>query len=169
MKRAAESSGKKLLLFACVFLVAVGLDQLLKYLVVSRMSPGESARLIPGVLKITYSTNTGAAFGLFKGSGQLIFLAALVVLVLAGGWFLYARHRMDTWAFVAMGLVLGGAVGNLIDRVFRGRVVDFLDLGWWPVFNVADIAIVAGVIIFAVGTVLELRADGDKAGGGGGE
>lgn len=69
---------------------------------------------------------------------------------------------MGAWAFAGLGLIIGGAVGNLVDRLFRGRVVDFIDFSWWPVFNLADIAIVAGVIIILLGYARELwRAEGE--------
>ncbi|MBU4194047.1 MAG: signal peptidase II [Actinobacteria bacterium] len=138
---------------------ALVIDQFLKVLVVALMEPGQSVTVIPGVLSITYSTNTGAAFGILKGKGQLLFLAVLAVVVLTVAWFYYTRHREGVWSFIALGLVIGGALGNITDRLFRGKVIDFLDLGWWPVFNFADVAIVAGVIIFVAGTALELMRE----------
>lgn len=138
---------------ACVLLA----DQLSKSLVVAFVSPGESVRLIPGVLSITHVRNTGAAFGIMSGSGMVLFWIAVAVVVLTIFWFYRVRSEKNTWSFVALGLITGGALGNLVDRLFRGRVVDFLDIGWWPVFNVADIAIVTGVIILVITIFLEFR------------
>ncbi|MBU4173648.1 MAG: signal peptidase II [Actinobacteria bacterium] len=153
------SSKRNTILFLVIAAGALAVDQLLKLLVVMLMEPGQSVTVIPGVLDITYSTNTGAAFGILKGSGQVLFLVALVVVVLTVAWFYYTRHQEGTWSFIALGMVIGGALGNLADRLLRGKVTDFLDLGWWPVFNFADVVIVTGVIIFVVGTALELMKE----------
>jgi len=152
-------SKRNTILFLVIAAVVLALDQLLKLLVVLLMEPGQSVTVIPGVLDITYSTNTGAAFGIMKGSGQVLFLVAMVVVVLTVAWFYYTRHQEGAWSFIALGMVIGGALGNLVDRLFRGKVIDFIDLGWWPVFNLADVAIVTGVIIFVVGTALELMKE----------
>jgi len=161
MKRSTTNG----LIFILVAAAAILLDQVAKAFVVAYVEPGRSITLIPHVLSLTHSTNSGAAFGLFKGSGQIVFLAALVVVVLTFAWFFAFRKKQSLWSFVGLGLIIGGALGNLIDRVARHnhQVVDFFDLGWWPVFNVADIAIVAGVIIVVVVTALELwREDAVK-------
>jgi len=150
------------LVFVLAAALAILLDQVSKALVVAFMEPGTSTTLIPHVLSITPSTNTGAAFGILRGSGQLVFLAAIVITGLAFAWFFAFRGKRSLWTFVGLGLLIGGALGNLIDRIFRHKVVDFFDLGWWPVFNVADVAIVAGVIIIVVVTALEIwREDAD--------
>ena len=161
MKRSTTNG----LIFILVAAAAILLDQVAKAFVVAYVEPWRSITLIPHVLSLTHSTNSGAAFGLFKGSGQIVFLAALVVVVLTFAWFFAFRKKQSLWSFVGLGLIIGGALGNLIDRVARHnhQVVDFFDLGWWPVFNVADIAIVAGVIIVVVVTALELwREDAVK-------
>ena len=157
----SKRSGRNTLIFALTALFTVALDQASKAIVVATVEPGDAITMIPRVLWITHSTNTGAAFGLLRGSGQIVFLAALVVVVVMLAWFFYTREHMGAWSFFGLGLIIGGAVGNLADRVFRGKVVDFFDLHWWPVFNVADIAIVAGVIIVLAGYARELwRAEG---------
>lgn len=137
-------------IFTVVAGLSILLDQASKAVIVAAMEPGRTVTVIPGLLSITHSSNTGAAFGLLRGSGQVVFLAALVIVVLIAAWFFYTREQMGAWSFVGLGLVIGGAAGNLADRVFRGKVIDFMDLGWWPVFNLADIAIVAGVIIVVI-------------------
>ncbi len=145
MKRAPAATN--ILVFALTAAGGVAIDQGAKALVAWRMQPGGTVTLIPHVVSLTYSTNSGGAFGLLKGSGQIVFLAALTIVVLALAWVFWSRGRAGVLSFVGLGLIIGGALGNLIDRVFRGQVLDFIDLGWWPVFNVADIAIVAGVLI----------------------
>ena len=154
MKRSRANA----LIFVITAAAAILVDQVAKALVVAYVETGRSITLIPHVLHLTHSTNAGAAFGILKGSGQIVFLAALVVIGLTVAWFFAFRQKMSAGSFVGLGLIIGGALGNLIDRVVRPnhQVVDFLDLGWWPVFNIADIAIVAGVIIVVLVTALEL-------------
>lgn len=121
-------------------------DQAIKLLVVRLMSPGQSIKLIGPVLSLTYTRNTGGAFSLVPGSGGwLVVISLLVVAVLVFWSFLTPIHGRRIG--IGMALTLGGALGNLVDRVLRGWVVDFIDFHIWPVFNVADIAITAGVIL----------------------
>ena len=114
-------------------------------LIRANMSLGQS---IPseGILRLTYVTNTGGAFGLFANHTLPLILTAILAVVVL---FLYYRHLpLENHLFrTALGLQLGGAAGNLIDRLYSGRVTDFIDIGMWPVFNLADSAIVIGVII----------------------
>jgi signal peptidase II len=111
------------------------------------------------VFSFTYTTNTGAAFGLFPDQGALFILIAVGVIIAI---ILYYRHIPEGYylARLALGLQLGGAAGNLIDRVRQGYVVDFIDLNFWPlqnwpVFNIADSAIVVGVVLLAFTMLLE--------------
>jgi len=158
----SNRSGRNTLIFVLAAFSAIVLDQIIKAMIVTFMSPGQTVTLIPHVLQLTYTTNTGAAFGLLRGSGQIVFLAALIIVVLSLAWFFWSRNRMGAWSFVGLGLMIGGAIGNLADRVVRGKVVDFVDFGWWPVFNIADLAIVAGVIIVFIEYARELwRAEGE--------
>lgn len=143
-------------IFALVAALCIILDQVSKAVVVAAIEPGRTVTVVPGLLSITHSTNTGAAFGLLRGSGQVVFLAALVIVVVIMVWFFYSREKMGAGSFVGLALVIGGAAGNLVDRIFRGKVIDFIDLGWWPVFNLADIAIVTGVIIVVISYGREL-------------
>ena len=121
-------------------------DRLTKQLIVARFHPGQSLPLIPSILHLTYVQNTGAAFGLFKGQ-QLLFIVISVAVI---GWISRALlTRPPTAARVtwACGLILGGAAGNLIDRLRLGYVIDFLDRRVWPVFNVGDAAITIGIVL----------------------
>ena len=121
-------------------------DQLTKAAVRSHFQPGQSIPLIPSVLHLTYVQNTGAAFGLFRGHPNLFIV--LSVFIGAGVMLELLRRRPRTWPMdVALSLILGGAMGNLIDRVWFGSVIDFIDLRVWPVFNLADSAITVGVIL----------------------
>lgn len=128
-------------------------DQLSKHLIVATLRHGQS-RSIPGlasVFHLTYVTNTGAAFGLLPSWGDVFVVIAFIVIV---GLVLYYFHLPDgQWLVrVALGFQLGGALGNLVDRLHRGFVVDFIDLNfwpltYWPVFNLADTSIVIGVVV----------------------
>lgn len=117
-------------------------DQITKYLIVHQLMPNQAIPL--GLCDIRHVHNYGAAFGMLQHAGYLFVVIAVVVLT---ALFCY-RHqirRAGTWVVVALALVAGGTVGNLIDRLRLGYVVDFIDFRWWPVFNVADSCICVGV------------------------
>lgn len=125
-------------------LAVVILDQFSKYIVVENMALGESIPIIEEVFHLTYILNPGAAFGMFAHN-RLFFIAIAVVVI---GIIIWARREIlaSPWEVKAgCGLFLGGAIGNLIDRVRQGLVIDFFDFRIWPVFNIADIAICIGV------------------------
>jgi signal peptidase II len=134
-----------------VFLLLAGgvilLDQLTKALALAFLVPGETRPLLPNLFHLTLVENEGIAFGLFQGAEQFLFVlitASIFVLILIG--FRSAPARIKTQA--ALGLILGGAVGNWVDRLRVGAVIDFLDFRIWPVFNLADTAITVGVGLF---------------------
>ncbi len=135
---------EELPLFFSASLVVI-LDQLSKLVIRLNMSPGQS---IPeeGVLRLTYVTNTGGAFGLFANQTFLIALTAAIGAIVILLYYRYPPFH-STLVKTGLGLMLGGAVGNLIDRIRLGCVIDFLNLGGWPVFNLADSAIVIGASI----------------------
>ncbi len=133
--------------------VVLALDLLTKVLVVALLEGREPVALFGGRLLLRVTRNPGAAFSFAEGATVVFTAVALVVVVVI---LRTARNlRSAAWA-LALGLLLGGASGNLVDRLFRapgparGAVVDFLDLGWWPSFNVADSAIVCGGLLAAV-------------------
>jgi signal peptidase II len=133
------------LVFFVIAGLVVVLDQVTKHLVRANLTLGES---VPeeGPLRITYVTNTGAAFGILQG--QTLFLMVTTFFGLAAILLYYLYPPMEHGVLrLALGLQLGGAVGNLADRVRLGKVTDFIDVGPWPAFNVADSSIVVGVAI----------------------
>ena len=121
------------------------IDQLTKAAVIASFRPGESRPVVNGVFHLTYVQNTGSAFGLFRGATPWLVLTSLIV----GAWVVVELRRPAARRFtlttLGWALVLGGAAGNVVDRLRWGYVVDFLDLRVWPVFNVADSAITVGV------------------------
>ncbi|MFY9487277.1 MAG: signal peptidase II [Solirubrobacterales bacterium] len=122
----------------------IAIDQGTKSLAFSAAQEGEEVNFIPAVT-ISQTRNEGIAFGMFSGQPWVVFglmCVALTVLI----WF-YARHRSRPVLWLATGLLLGGAVGNAIDRVRLGYVRDFINLPSWPSFNIADISITIGVMI----------------------
>lgn len=139
-----------------IALVAAGaivvLDQLTKWWVVATL-PGDPIVVIDGFLTLRYVTNSGAAFGMLEGAGSIIALAAVATAVIIA---VAVRNDPGRWESLALGLVGGGAVGNLLDRIFRGdglldgAVVDWFDLDFFPAFNVADSAITVGAILALV-------------------
>jgi signal peptidase II len=132
-------------------MLVFGLDQLTKYWVVQYIPLYESWTFFPALAKLfkfTYITNTGAAFGMFPQLGNMFMIVAIGVIVAI---VMFYRHlpTANFWVRLSLGLQLGGALGNLVDRITRGFVVDFIDIGFWPIFNLADLAIVLGVTILA--------------------
>jgi signal peptidase II len=123
------------------------LDQATKLAVRGSLEPGERRDLILGV-DLTRVTNDGIAFGLFDDADALVLVVTAVALIAVAGWFALAPQRAGLWAGV--GLLVGGAVGNLVDRVDGSGVTDFIDPPLWPAFNVADVAITAGVAALAL-------------------
>ncbi|KAF1085584.1 Lipoprotein signal peptidase [Sporotomaculum syntrophicum] len=146
------------------FIVAVTLllDQCSKYLIISRLLPGESIPVLPPVFYFTYILNPGAAFGILAHRTSLFIFLTLVVITAVFVWQRYLP-REKILLRLASGLVVGGALGNLIDRVRLGRVIDFLDFQVWPVFNLADSSIVIGALLLVIGLwrseKLEQRVD----------
>jgi signal peptidase II len=145
---APASTRQRSLLFLAAALVIV-LDQLSKLLIEAALPLNQTWAPIPALaayFRITHVSNTGIAFGLFPtGSLFFAFMATLVTMAIIA--YNYILPGGQTLFRLALGLQLGGALGNLIDRLRLGHVTDFLDFGPWPVFNVADTSIVAGVVI----------------------
>jgi signal peptidase II len=130
-------------LAALVAAGTVAADQATKAIVRSTVERGEHVDLILGI-DLANVRNRGIAFGLFAGGGALLAIFAVVALGALLVFFVHNRHRRLVW--LPTGLLIGGAAGNLIDRMRDGAVTDFVDLPWWPAFNVADVAITFGVL-----------------------
>ena len=123
----------------------VVLDQVVKFLVTHEMFPGMSIPVIQDVFHITFVLNPGAAFGILAHQRSFFIVMGIVIVILGGLFSPYIRRQCRIFR-CGTALLLGGALGNLIDRVRFGHVIDFFDFRIWPVFNIADIAIVVGTI-----------------------
>lgn len=158
---------KKPLLFLLLSVIILVLDQVTKQAVKASLSPFDVIRVLP-FLNIVYVENTGSAFGLFKSLGNAFFVV-LSVGAAALLLFLLFRDRENRLAY---SLVLGGAAGNLTDRVMYGYVIDFVDVFvsslHWPAFNVADSALTAGIGLMFVSVLLPARKGGAQRAGGDG-
>ena len=140
-----------------LFFSVVAFDQLTKAIVLRTMVPGESIPLLQNFFHLTYVLNPGAAFGIL--SNQRVFLLVTgVVLIAATIYFYPLLKKADGFLRFGTAAILSGAVANLIDRAQTGYVVDFLDFRVWPVFNVADIAIVVGMGLMIYAIIFRLDA-----------
>ena len=139
---------KNIVVFSASLLILF-LDQLTKFLIKKNLQLGESVPAIKNILHITYVTNTGSAFGLFRGFNIfLIFFSVIVVFTIF--YLLWKLKNIERLLQFAFGLLLGGTMGNLADRLIYGAVTDFIDFRIWPVFNVADSAVTVSIFLLIV-------------------
>ncbi len=132
-----------------IAILVIAADFYTKYLVYTRMALHETIELPVKFIQLTYVQNFGGAFGIFQHQ-KLFFIIAAFVAVTCVLYFFEDIKELGKLSFVSASLIFGGAIGNLIDRIRFGYVVDFLDLRWWPVFNVADIALTVGVALLFI-------------------
>jgi signal peptidase II len=152
-------------ILAAVAVAVIGLDVLTKHLVVAHLEHRDPIRLLGGALLLAVSRNSGAAFSFAEGATVLFTAVAVAVIVVI----VRAARRLGSTAWaVSLGLLLGGATGNLLDRIFRapgpgrGAVVDFIDFRVWPVFNLADSAIVCGGLLAVLLSMRGIELDGTR-------
>lgn len=153
----------------CIVAVVVLLDQISKWLVTESMAVGESITVLGSFLRLTYVQNAGAVFGLTLGGKLLHLFLAGTALILVGVM-LWRIPGNERWSITGLSLVLGGAIGNLADRVRFGVVIDFLDFGfgglrWW-VFNLADFSVTTGVITLIAFSFFRREKEAEREGGG---
>ncbi|MFB5266230.1 signal peptidase II [Paenibacillus enshidis] len=156
------------MIYYVVAFIVFLLDQGTKYLIATRMELGETIPVIGSFFQITSHRNQGAAFGILQGQREL-FIVITVVVVIAIIWYLRktVRNGQKLLPF-GLSLVLGGAIGNFLDRAIAGEVVDFARFNFgsytFPIFNIADSAIVVGVAIIILDTLLESRRQKESSG-----
>jgi signal peptidase II len=146
MPQAAERVAGSPLFLAGVGIVTFAVDRLSKLAVQSLIPLGDSRRVAGGLVYIDHTQNTGAAFSVAPSLGNMFLLFAVVAAVVIVYYYRQVP-RAEVWTRLALGMILGGAIGNAVDRVVAGSVTDFIDVRFWPVFNLADSAIVVGVVV----------------------
>ena len=131
-------------------------DRITKIFFSKLLSLGETLPIIRNVFHLTLVHNTGIAFGLFKDQGIVFIIIPIIAVILLIFNIFYYRNNKELSRIYLFGfsLILGGAIGNLIDRIAFGYVIDFIDLRIWPVFNIADSAITVGAVIIAIKCIL---------------
>lgn len=150
-RRLRREAGQRYLLMALIALGVIALDQLVKVIVRATITPGEVIDVLPGI-DFVHTINTGIAFSLFSGStGVIAVLTLVAIAVIAIVLVAYAgQHRLVP---IGGGLLLGGSIGNLIDRISRDGVTDFIAIGPWPPFNIADIGVTLGAILLVLALI----------------
>jgi signal peptidase II len=145
-----------LVVYFLISALLVGLDQWSKYLTVQNISLGETKEFIPGFLSLTHLRNTGAAWSLLEGK-MIFFYVITVIVSVVIIYLLIKNYKKSIWYSVGLSFVLAGAIGNFIDRVRLGYVVDMLQTDF-PIFNVADSTLVVGVICIFIYLILDEKA-----------
>lgn len=135
------------MIFALAFLVFV-LDRITKIMALNLLSGGVSIKVLPGIFHLTLVFNNGTAFGLLRGRNTFFILISTLIICAILLYILKNRAK-DITLSLAAGLILGGALGNLFDRINFASVIDFIDFRVWPVFNVADSCVTAGIFLVA--------------------
>lgn len=132
-------------------------DRLTKYFIINSLEPWQSIKVIPDIFHITLVLNNGAAFGLFRNCAIFftVFSFAAIALIML---IVTRVQRISTPLSISLALILGGAAGNLVDRLKFGLVIDFLDFRIWPVFNIADTAISIGIAILAFTLIFKKKS-----------
>jgi signal peptidase II len=142
---------------AAVVAVVTGLDQLTKHTIADGIRPGRVVHIAPG-LTFVHVRNPGVAFGFLSGGGAAVYVLTFLALAAIAGYLLARPQR--PWLWVPSGMLIGGAISNLIDRVATGAVTDFVKLPHWPAFNLADMSITFGVIALLI--VVEVGRGGRR-------
>jgi signal peptidase II len=153
-------------LYYIIAVIIIGIDQVTKWLIVKNMELGESITVIENFLYITSHRNRGAAWGILQG--QMWFFYIITTIVIIGIIYYIQKYTKENKVMgIALGLMLGGAIGNFIDRLFRKEVVDFINTYIFsydfPIFNVADSALCVGVVLLFIQMLLEGKQEKEKA------
>ncbi len=167
MRKANSPPGTcHILLFFLTALLVLAVDQLAKTWIRANLTLGQSLP-VTDWLKLTYAHNSGSAFGLFPNQSVILTIVSLLGIVLLVVIMLFAYRWLPVlnngWGRFAIGLILGGNMGNVIDRIRLGYVTDFVDFGFWPAFNAADSAIVCGSLIIAYILLTSILAEKQQA------
>lgn len=154
-----------------VAIVVLVLDQITKKIVSGRMEVGDQISVVGDFFKIQLYKNNGASFSMLPNQ-RLLFIAVTIAIVIGIIWYIRKnRSSRRVLSLLGLGLILGGAIGNLVDRALYGEVVDFFKLTFgsyiFPIFNIADIGITIGVVLLLLNTILDVKDQGAEAPGNG--
>ncbi len=153
------NSWLKVVWLAVISIVCVVLDQLTKLLCVKNIALGDSITVIPGVLDLTYIQNRGAAFGSLTGARWVFMIASVVMIALITCYVISNRKTMSYPMVITLSLIVGGGIGNMIDRIALGYVIDFVDVKFLPfwkwIFNVADSFVCVGAFLLVIIFIIE--------------
>lgn len=155
-----------LAVYLIISALIVGIDQWVKYLTISNISLGETKDFIPGILSFTYIRNTGAAWSLLEGKMWFFYIITVIVVAVVI-YVLIKNVNGSKWFTIGLTLVLAGAVGNFVDRLRLGYVVDMFQTDFinFPIFNIADMSLVIGVACIFIYLILEEKAAKDGENG----
>lgn len=144
-------------------IIVILLDQVIKFFIQNRLSFHHQIILIPHFFSIFYVKNTGAAFSILENNTLLLIVISILFLVYID--FYIKKEKLSSLSKISFGIMLGGVCGNLIDRIIRGGVIDYLSFEFFsyqfPIFNLADVAIVVGVLLFIIDGIMEKRREGE--------
>ena len=141
---------KKSLVIVILILIV---DQITKFLIVKNFNIGESYPVIKNFFYLTYITNTGMAFGRLQSYGSILLWFSIIVALAIIGLLIKEKNMPRTYS-LGLSFILGGAFGNIADRLIRGSIVDFFDFRIWPIFNVADSFITVGIVLMLINSIL---------------
>ena len=138
-----------------IIALSIFLDQITKYIAVTDLMPIESHPFLPGLVEFRYTTNPGIAFGMLGGKGWLFIPLSSIAIILVIFALIYYRKKLSPLLSIAMAMIAGGGIGNQIDRIARGEVVDFLNFQFidFPIFNVADCFVTVGCVLAGIAVI----------------
>jgi len=134
------------------------IDQIIKIAVINNIY-NSSITIIKGILNLTYIENTGGAFGIGNNNTLMFIIVNIIVITLIAKFIISKKDEISTYILISLGLIIAGGIGNLIDRIFRGFVVDYIDINpliKYPVFNMADICVVVGCMIIGISLIVDV-------------
>lgn len=139
---------KKHISCTIMIILIVAFDQITKYFASLKLADGSVAKFIPGVVQFKYAENTGMAFSMLSGA-RWVFIALTVVVCVGVFYYLFSNRCKSLWLYWSLGVILSGGIGNLIDRIRFGYVVDFIELTFvnFAIFNIADCAVTCGAVV----------------------
>lgn len=141
------------------------IDQITKYLIRINFQEGETLPIISDIFHLTYVRNRGAAFSIFENIEIVTILIPIIIIVLTMAFLIHYKNKISKAMLISMSLIIAGGLSNLIDRVIFGYVADMIDFRFFPVFNIADIAVTLGCIFIIISIFIPFNGENDKAEG----